>query len=75
MKVFVVKTLVEDIDSNNCSVELFHNLDNAKKFADEEIDSIAEEYEGNVSERADLFYQMNSGDLWVTITIEEKEIQ
>lgn len=74
MKVFVVKTLVEDIDSNSCSVELFHNLDNAKKFADEEIDSIAEEYNGNVAERADLLYQMNSGDLWVTITIEEKEI-
>lgn len=74
MKVFVAKTLVEDIDSNSCSVEVFGKLSDAKKFADEEIDSIAEEYNGNVTERADFYYAMNSGDTYVTISIEEKEI-
>jgi len=74
MKIFVAKILVEDIDSNSCSVELFPTLEGAKKFADEEIDNYAEECEGSVIERADLLYQMNSGDTWVTITIEEKEL-
>ena len=74
MKVFVAQTLVEDIDSNSCSVELFSTLDGAKKWADEEIDNYAEECNGSVVERADLLYQMNSGDTWVTIEIVEKEI-
>jgi hypothetical protein len=73
-KVYVAKILVEDIDSNSCSVELFSELDTAKKWADEEIDVYAEDYNGSVTERADLYYAMKSGDTYVTIEIEEKEI-
>ena len=73
-KVYVAQILVEDIHSNTCSVELFSDLDDAKKWADEEIDIYGEECDGSVIERADLLYQMNSGDIWVTIEIVEKEI-
>ena len=73
-KVYVVQTLVEDIDSNSCSVEVFTNLPAAQKFADEEIDNYAEECDGSVVARENLCYQMNSGDTWVTIEIVEKEV-
>ena len=74
MKVFVVKTLVEDIDSNTCNVEVFNTLNDAQKFANDDIDNLAEEFGGNVTERADTYFSAQSGDTYITIEIEEKEI-
>lgn len=75
MKVFVAKTLVESIDSNSCSVNLFTNEADAIKFADKEIDDYAMDYDdGAVMERSPHYYLMQSGDVYVTIEIEEHEI-
>lgn len=74
MKIYVVQILVEDIDSNTCSVEVFKNLKDAQRYANDEIDNYAMDYDGNVIERAFLNYTMESGDTYVTISIEEKEI-
>lgn len=74
MKIYVVQILVEDIDSNSCSVEVFKNLKDAQRYANDEIDSYAMDYDGDVTERSNLYYTMESGDTYVTISIEEKEI-
>ena len=74
MKVFVAKILVEDIDYNSCSVHLFKTLEEAQRFADGEIDDYAQDYDGNVTERASHYYEMAAGDTYVTIKIEEHEL-
>lgn len=75
MTVYVVKTLVESIDSNSCSVDLFTNEADAIKFADKEIDDYAMDYDdGAVMERSPHHYLMQSGDVYVTIEIEEHEL-
>jgi len=74
MKVFVVKILVEDIDLNSCSVKVFSNFEAASKYANDEIDTYGEEYDGNVTERASHHLTMNSGDTYVTIDIEEQDV-
>ena len=73
-KIYIAKVLIEDIDLNSCSVEVFPTLDGARKWADKEIDSYASEYDGSVTERADNYYVMKSGDTYVSIEVEEKEI-
>lgn len=74
MKVFVAKTLVESIDLNSCSVEVFDSLEKAQKYSKAEIASYAEEYEGEVIEECPTYFAMQSGDQYVTIEIVEKEI-
>lgn len=74
MKVFVAKTLVESINANSCSVKLFTNEADAIKFADKKIDDYAMDYDGAVMERSPHYYLMQSGDVYVTIEIEEHEI-
>ena len=75
MKVYVTKTLVEGIDNNSCSVNLFKTLEEAQKFADEEIDLYAQDYDnGIVTERSPKYYVMNAGDVYVTIEVEEHEL-
>jgi len=75
MKVFVVKILVEDIDCNSCSVEVFPTQDEAKTWAKEEIQTYADEYKGEVKPSVDkLHFFMESGDTYVTIDVEEKEL-
>lgn len=74
MKVYVTKTLVEDVDCNSCSVEVFETLADARKWANEEIHSYADDYPNAEVETADDWYRMTSGDTYVTIEIAETEI-
>lgn len=71
MKLYVAKTLVEGIDSNSCSVQIFKDFESASKWADEEIDLYGQDYNGNVTERSPKYYAMNAGDVYVTIEVEE----
>ena len=74
-KIYIAKVLVEDIDCNSCSVEVFPTQDDAKTWAKEEIQIYADEYDGDVKPSEDqLHFGMESGDTYVTIDIEEKEI-
>ena len=45
MEVYVVEVLVEDIDSNSVSTEVFVDRDLARAFAETEIDADAKDYE------------------------------
>lgn len=76
MKVYVAKTLVEYVDSNSCSVEVFENLADARKWASKEIDDYAADFTDAEVHKADDydFYRMSSGDSYVTIEIVETEI-
>ena len=76
MNIYVVKTLVEGgIDKNSCSVELFKDFKAASDYANEEIDRYADDYNGNVVDRAYVYFSMQSGDVNVTIEIENHEIE
>lgn len=75
MKIYAVKTLVEGIDNNSCSVKLFKDFKAANDYANVEIDSYADDYDGNVVERAYDYFSMQAGDVYVTIEIEEHEIE
>ena len=74
MKVYVAKTLVEYVDYNACSAEVFENLADARKWANEEIDDFATDFADAEVEKADDWYRMSSGDSYVTIEITETEI-
>ena len=73
MKVFVAKILFEGIDLNSCSVIVSKNLKDCKKKAEQEIQEYADEYQ-TTYEVKDMGYSMQSGDIYVTIDIEEHEI-
>ena len=74
MKVYVAKTLVEYVDYNSCSVEVFENLADARKWASKEIDDFATDFADAEVEKADDWYRMSSEDSYVTIEITETEI-
>lgn len=74
MKVYVAKTLVEYVDCNSCSVEVFENLADARKWASKEIDDYAADFIDAEVHKADDYYSMSSGDSYVTIEIAETEI-
>ncbi len=78
MKVFVATTLVEDIDLNSCSVAVFDALDKAQKYMHTELESYADDYKeyGNEPEIDEYENRgrMCTGDIYVTIEIEEKEV-
>lgn len=71
MNVYVAKTLTEDVNLNSCSVEVFTDRDDANKWADEEIDCLAMDMGGAVTERGKDYYAAESGDCYVTIEIVE----
>lgn len=74
MKVYVAKTLVEYVDCNSCSVDVFENLADARKWASKEIDDYAADFIDAEVHKADDYYRMSSGDSYVTIEIAETEI-
>lgn len=74
MKVFVAQILVEQIDLNSCSSEVFSTVEAARKWADNEIDNLAMEMGVDVVERAADYYAASGGDEYVTISIVEKEV-
>lgn len=74
MKVYVAKTLIEYVDYNSCSVEVFENLADARKWADKEIDGYAADFTDAEVQKVDDWYRMSSGDSYVTIEIVETEI-
>lgn len=74
MKVYVAKTLVEYVDCNSCSVKVFENLADARKWASKEIDDYAADFRDAEVHKADDYYRMSSGDSYVTIEIVETEI-
>lgn len=59
---------------NSCSVKLFEDFKSASEYANDEIDSYGSDYQGNVTERASHHLQMEAGDIYVTIDIEEHEL-
>lgn len=73
-KIYTAKTLVENIDLNSCSVEVFENRESAIEWSSKEIDSYAEDYSDAEVIKEDGFYRMMSGDTYVTIEVEEKNI-
>lgn len=73
MKVYIAKTLVES-DINTCSVEVFETREGANDWASDEIDIYADGYVDAEVMKENDFYQMTSGDVYVTIEVEEKEI-
>ena len=73
-KIYIAKTLVEDIDLNNCSVEVFESRDSANEWSSKKIDSYAEDYSDPEVIKEEGFYRMMSGDTYVTIEVEEKSI-
>lgn len=75
MKVYVAKTLVEYVDCNSCSVEVFENLADARKWANKKINDYAADFIDTAEvHKADDWYRMSSGDSYVTIEIVETEI-
>lgn len=75
MKVFVAKVLVEGVDLNSCSVEVFDSFEKAREYAESEIHLYAEDYEGEVVEDYSHRVLMQSGDTYVEIEIVETEIK
>lgn len=74
MKVYIAKTLIEGIDLNSCSVEVFETREGANDWASDDIDLYLDGYEDAEVIKENDFYQMKSGDVCVTIEIEEKDI-
>ena len=66
--------MVEGIDLNSCSVEVFESRDSANEWSSKEIDSYAEDYSAPEVIKEEGFYRMMSGDTYVTIEVEEKNI-
>ena len=73
-KIYTAKTLIEDIDLNSCSVEVFESRDSANEWSSKKIDSYAENYSDPEMIKEEDFYRMMSGDTYVTIEVEEKSI-
>ena len=73
-KIYIAKTLVEDIDLNSCSVEVFESRDSANEWSSKKIDSYVEDYSDPEVIKEEGFYRMMSGDTYVTIEVEEKSI-
>ena len=73
-KVYIAKVLVEGIDNNSCSVEVFETNEGANDWASDEIDIDADGYEDAEIMKEKDFYRMTSSDVYVTIEIEEKNI-
>ena len=59
---------------NSCSVEVFENLADARKWASKEIDGYAADFTDAEVQKVDDWYRMSSGDSYVTIEIVETEI-
>lgn len=74
MKVYIAKTLIEGIDLNSCSVEVFETREGANDWASDDLDIYLDGYEDAEVIKENDFYQMKSGDVCVTIEIEEKDI-
>ena len=77
MRVFVAKTLIEDVDITDCSVEVFDTIKKAQEYMESELKWYANNYEEGMS-AIDLhtnYGTMEAGDNLVTIKIEEHEIQ
>lgn len=69
MEVYVVEVLVEDIDSNSVSTEVFVDRDLARAFAESEIDAYARDYENAEVEKTSDYYMMHTGDTYVTAKV------
>lgn len=69
MEVYVVEVLVEDIDSNSVSTEVFVDRDLARAFAESEIDAYARDYENAEVEKTSDYYTMHTGDTYVTAKV------
>lgn len=74
MEVYVVEVLVEDIDSNSVSTEVFVDRDLARAFAATEIDAYAKDYENAKVEKNMDYYTMHTGDTNVTARVLPKEL-
>lgn len=77
MIVYVAQTLIEDIDLNSCSVEVFTDRDAARKWANEEIGVLAMDMDGTVTKGGKDYdyYAAESGDRYVTIEIVERIVK
>ena len=73
-KIYITKTLVEDINLNSCLVEVFESRKSANEWSSKKIDSYAENYSDSEVIKEEGFYRMMSGDTYVTIEVEEKSI-
>lgn len=69
MKIYVAKTLVEDVNFNTCSVHLCHTLEECREWAEEEIKEYAADYRTDY-QRTNTGFSMQSGDAYVTIELE-----
>lgn len=81
MKVYIAKTLVETPDGNSCSVEMFKTRSSANEWVSNEIDTYAQDYdEPEITKHEDFYRMFNNkwdifgADMYVTIEIEEKEL-
>lgn len=81
MKIYIAKTLCETPDGNYCLTEVFRTRSAANEWASRKIDEIAEGYtDTQVEKNEDFyrmwnnFYEMFGTDTYITIEIEEKEL-
>lgn len=74
-KVFVAKTLVEDIDLNSCYAEVFDTYEKAKAYADREITYYVNNYNGVLIKNYSHRMLMQSGDIYVEVEIVETKIK
>ena len=74
MKIFVAKTLIEGRRQSNCTVKLFTDFEECRKYASNQIEVYADTNGGTVTLRTDTHYEMCSQDIKVTIRIEEHKV-
>lgn len=75
MKIFIANVLEEATDLNSCYSVPFRRLEDAQAYANATIDDYAQDYDGNVTERASHRYTMQAGEQYVTIKIAESDIR
>lgn len=70
MKIFVVKTLTEDIDINSCDVELFTTEDAAQQYAKDLVEKYVRDNEGFILDNYPNHLMAQSGGSYITVDVE-----